>query len=289
MTLDAGFHILLEGLKKVYSENESAIIADWVMEHFTGKTKAERSRMSMQILPANQQEDLTRALLELLEHRPVQYVLGETIFAGHRILVNESVLIPRPETEELVADALEYLDHSGKANPGNPVKILDIGTGSGCIAIAIKKALPHAQILGIDLMENALETARQNGTINGVNIQWQALDFLDESNWEKLGNFDLILSNPPYITLSEKAELDSNVVEWEPKQALFVPDKDPLLFYRKIADFAQAHLQSNGRIFLECHQKHAEDGSSLFRNMGYKVLLKKDLFGNDRFLQIKKA
>lgn len=289
MTYEAGFKFLQQELQQVYAKNEGAIIADWAMEHFTHKNKSSRALLKQQTIAEETWSALMAALKELLQHRPVQYVLGETQFAGLRLLVNEAVLIPRPETEELVVDALEYLDQSGKANPDKPVKILDIGTGSGCIPIALKKAIPHARVTAIDLMENALETARKNGALNKTTIDWLLLNFLDENSWAVLETFDLIVTNPPYIPVSEKQQLDENVVAWEPSTALFVPDNDPLIFYRKIALFAQNHLQANGRLFLECHQNYAAAAMTLFREMGYKVLLKKDLFGNNRFLQIKKG
>jgi release factor glutamine methyltransferase len=189
-------------------------------------------------------------------------------------------LIPRPETEELVDWVVEC---SKSKLAGN--RVLEIGTGSGCIAIAIKTALPANSLTALDISEPALAIARKNAERLKTPIQFLASDFLEESNWEALPKYAVIASNPPYIPISEKAKLDKNVTAWEPGVALFVPDNDPLLFYRKIAAFGKKHLEKDGVIFVECHQDFAKATQEMFVAMGYETQLKKDLFDNERMLK----
>lgn len=268
---------LTTSLLSIYPEGEANSICDWVMEYYTGKSRMQRlmdqsTELSKVIINA-----IHLAKEELLQHRPVQYVLGEAWFMGLKFLVNESVLIPRPETEELVAFAIANRQHA-------TVSILDIGTGSGCIPIALKKQLPDAQITSIDVINEALQVAVKNATANGTNIHFIHLDFLDENKWPALPIFDIIISNPPYVPLAEKALLDKHVTAWEPGTALFVPDGDALIFYKKIAVFGKKHLQSSGKIFVETHQDYAMVTQQIFESNGYQTELQKDINKNDRMV-----
>ena len=283
MTLQLAHQQLQIQLKTLYEEREAANITDWVMEHITGKKRIDRLIDKQLLLPEEQQNNLLKITTELLTHRPVQYVLGEAWFAGMKLYVNESVLIPRPETEELIEWATESIQNS-KFKIEN---VLDIGTGSGCIPIAVKKKLPGFSVSSIDVSVEALQVAKQNADTLGADIDFLVFDFLNEALWDSLPVFDVIVSNPPYIKQSEEKNMAKNVLDFEPLIALFVPDEDALLFYRKIAAFAKSHLTKQGMIFLEINEALGKDVVALFENDGYVVELKKDLQGRDRMVKVK--
>lgn len=215
-------------------------------------------------------------LMLLREKKPIQYIFGETEFYGLRFFVNENVLIPRPETEELIEQIL--LSH-----PKSQVKILDIGTGSGCIPIVLKKHLPQSSVSAIDVSEKALELAKVNAEYHQTDIDFLHMDFLRDPT-KDLPKFDIIVSNPPYIAQSEADEIFDQVKNFEPKIALFVPDENPLIFYQKIADFAQNHLHADGKIFVEINQHLGKATQTIFEKQYKQVKLIKDLSGNDRII-----
>jgi len=215
-------------------------------------------------------------LKELQKQKPIQYLLGSTCFFGLKLKVNPNVLIPRPETEELVDWIIN--DNQNLKN----LKILDIGTGSGAIAIALAKNL-NAEITAFDISEAALETAQVNADLNQVFIHFTEFDILNDV-WEG-EKFDLIVSNPPYVRELEKSEINPNVLENEPHLALFVSDEDPLIFYKKIADLARNHLCENGKLFFEINQYLGKETVSLLEEKGFKnIYLKQDIYGNDRMI-----
>jgi len=206
---------------------------------------------------------------------PVQYILGSTHFFGMDFEVNENVLIPRPETEELVEWIL------GNNLKAETLKILDIGTGSGCIAIALAKNLPNATVFAIDVSEKALLTAKKNAEINNVKVTFLQKNILETSDLEQ--QFDIIVSNPPYVRILEKAEIKKNVLEFEPHLALFVDDNDALIFYRKIAELAQKNLSENGQLYFEINQYLGNEMIHLLEKYGFiNIELRKDIYGNDR-------
>jgi len=230
-----------------------------------------------------EKEKFESAIQRLSKHKPIQYILGETEFFGLKFKVNKNVLIPRPETEELVQWILD--DVGASKNPSN-LKILDIGTGSGCIAISLAKNLPDVEIFALDVSEKALKTARENAGLNGVNVNFIQADIL---NLEALtGKFDIIVSNPPYVREMEKVEMHRNVLENEPNLALYVKDTDPLIFYGTIAKLAQVGLQNNGNLYFEINQYLAEETEDILKNTSFKTELKKDIFGNYRMLRGRK-
>ncbi len=282
MTLQSAQAQLLLHLKKIYAERESRNITHWVMEHLTGKKSSERIVDKNGLLSIPQQQYLQKIQEELLTHRPVQYVLGEAWFAGMKFFVNEQVLIPRPETEELVDWVLEEI--RDKEEIPAPT-IFDMGTGSGCIAITVKKQLPGCRMIAGDINEEALVVARQNADTLGTDIELHQIDFLDQNNWNSLPVFDTIISNPPYIKVSERNAMAKHVLDFEPAVALFVPDEDPLLFYRKIAAFAKTHLAKGGGLFVEINEALGEEMMTLYREAGYSVVLKKDMQGHNRMLR----
>jgi release factor glutamine methyltransferase len=222
---------------------------------------------------------------QVKEGKPLQYVLEEAWFYKYPFKVNASVLIPRPETEELVEWVISYIDK--ERDPQYAPEMLDIGTGSGCIPITLKKERPAVQVSAIDISQQALATARENAVVHNVKIELIALDFLDERSWADLKKYDIIISNPPYIPINELETLAVNVRNYEPHLALFVPEKKPLLFYEKIAAFGKTHLKKNGVIFLELHKDFAQETKHLFEQKGYReVIIRKDISGNERMLRV---
>lgn len=282
MTIRSAQDELVTALKKIYDDREASTIADWTLEHVTGKKRVDRLITKDQQLDPGQQQALIQIQEKLLTHCPVQYALEEAWFAGMKFYVNENVLIPRPETEELVDwAALEIKNSQLKIK-----NILDIGTGSGCIPISLKKKCPDLSVTSIDVSEGALAVARQNATTLNAEVEFARVDFLEEKNWEPLSLFDIIISNPPYIKDSERVNMSKNVLDFEPQIALFVPDKDALLFYRKIVLFAKDHLAKDGRIFLEINEALGEEIIKLYEAGGYVVEIRKDLHGKDRMAKI---
>ena len=226
-------------------------------------------------------EFLQKAQIALKKQIPIQYILGETEFYGLPFKVNKNVLIPRPETEELVTFILE---NSKLQTPKSKLTILDIGTGSGCIPISLAKNLPNATIYALDISSEALKTAKINAELNNVSIQFIETDILNIS--ELPLKFDIIISNPPYVRELEKEQMQNNVLEHEPHLALFVKDNNPLLFYDKIGDFAKNHLTKNGKLFFEINQYLGKETVDLLKSKEFKnIVLKKDMFGVDRMIK----
>jgi release factor glutamine methyltransferase len=273
------YRYFLVQLQEIYSLNEATIITDWVFDKVIDIKRIDLLKTPHQPVTVAAHGLMNQKLLQLLKHRPVQYVLGEAWFYNMRFKVNEQVLIPRPETEELV----ELILTESKKKMTDP-SILDIGTGSGCIPVALKKHLPAAKITAVDISKGALEIARENAAQYHTAIDFKQLNFLDEKQWTSLSSFDIIVSNPPYIPINEKIKLDKNVVDNEPHTALFVPANEPLLFYKKIDAFSKRHLNEGGCIYMETHEEHAGEVADFFSKNHQKVVLKKDMYGKDRIV-----
>lgn len=286
MHIGDAYRQLVQRISELYGKQEANNLASWVMEEITGLSRVDRIIYKESPLTTQQQERLDAMSEQLARSMPVQYVLGYTWFCGMKMMVNSNVLIPRPETEELV----EWIIRDNQKQLGNstPLRILDIGTGSGCIPVALKKALPSAVISAIDISPGAIEIAKENAAIHGAEIQFFKLDFLDEQQWNGLGVFDVIVSNPPYVALSEQEAMNANVLEHEPHLALFVPDTDALVFYRAIASFAQEHLVAGGSIYTEINEEFAEPVSHLFQEVCTQVMVKKDIYEKDRMVKATK-
>lgn len=217
-------------------------------------------------------------VIELKTQKPIQYILGETFFYDLRFQVDENTLIPRPETEELVALILASNKETNKK-----IKVLDIGTGSGCIAISLAKNLPNAHLFALDVSEKAIEIAQKNAKYNDVSITFLHQNILETVNLNK--QFDIIVSNPPYVRNLEKSEINKNVLDYEPHLALFVEDNDALLFYKKIAQLAKKNLNQNGQLFFEINQYLAKETVELIKDLGFKnIKLHQDIYGNDRMI-----
>ena len=279
---------LIFQLYDVYDHREAANIADMVMEHLTGWKKIDRILNKQVSLLPGKIELLDKYATQLLAHKPVQYVLNEAWFYGLKLFVNQHVLIPRPETEELV----EWILHDRKTGTNatsspDQVVILDIGAGSGCISIALKKNLPHADVFACDISKDALIIAQKNALDNEVDIALLHQDFLNQQQWPHLPYVDVVVSNPPYVPLGDKKTMRPNVLEYEPHLALFVEDDDPLVFYRSISMFATQRLNPNGSIFMEVHEGLAQDVQSLFTANGYsQIEIRKDMQGRDRMIRV---
>lgn len=269
----------LERLQGLYSLNEATVITDWVFENRAGIGRSDMVKAPELELSSAVMESLESALQELLNDRPVQYVLGEAWFYKMKLKVNENVMVPRPETEELVAAVLSYAAEL----PASPA-VLDIGTGSGCIPIAIKKNMAAAKVTAVDVSEAALAVARENAVLQGAEIDFMTCNFLEESEWEKLGKFDVIVSNPPYVPLKEKETMENVVLLYEPHVSIFVPDNDPQMFYSRILKFATTHLLPGGKICVETSETNARGTYKLFKAVYDNVELRKDLYGKERMV-----
>lgn len=255
-----------------------------LIEHYLG---LERFVLAMQpnlTISKEKEQPLFEALAQLRSQRPVQYIIGKARFMDMDFSVDENVLIPRPETEELVRWIVEEAQNTKYEVRNGKRTILDIGTGSGCIAVSLAKNLPDAQVFALDISEKALEVAKQNALDNNVAIRFIKADIL---NFDYLDiKFDVIVSNPPYVREQEKKKMHKNVKDYEPGLALFVSDENPLKFYDAIAGSAQKILKENGTLYLEINQYLAKETEQLLRNHNFsEIELRKDMFGNDRMMK----
>jgi release factor glutamine methyltransferase len=277
------FHHELDSL---YPPGEVDSFFYWFVEHYLG---LERFVLALQpgLVISKESEDLFfKGLARLALEHPIQYITGEANFMGLTLKVNDQVLIPRPETEELTQWILSDVEkNSIRAQRTHlPLQILDIGTGSGCIAIALAKNLPGSQVHGLDLSEEVLDVARQNAILNDVSVSWIQADILLMEHLQP--ELDIVVSNPPYIRYSEMAHISRNVKEFEPNRSLFVPDEDPLLFYRHIADLASRDLPVNGLLYFEINQYLGSETCKLLEDRNFsEIELRKDIYGNERMIR----
>ena len=274
-------------LQTAYPEDEARSLAWWIMEELTGKSRTElqfgcKDTAFSSIMQEKSQEIISR----LLHFEPIQYIFGHTLWCGLDLLVTPATLIPRPETAELV----ERINKPTQTLPeGKALKVLDVGTGSGCIAIALKKAHPSWSVTGIDISPEAIAIARENARRNNVDVNFQVADIFDFN--EKNPKFailnpkyDVVVSNPPYICESEKTSMRPNVLNFEPSSALFVPDSDPLKFYRRIAELSPLFL------FFEINEAYGPQLSAMLDSLGYTdIQIHKDIYGKDRIIEARMA
>ncbi|WP_256010043.1 peptide chain release factor N(5)-glutamine methyltransferase [Desertivirga xinjiangensis] len=281
MTISAIESIYTDQLPPMYDKDEAKSLALLAVQHVCDLTKNYILLHKSHEITLKEETSLIRILDELRFGVPLQYVLGEADFYGLRFKVNSSVLIPRPETEELVFWALD----SVKRDPELGINVIDIGTGSGCIPIAIKKNLPEAEVSACDISHEAIEVAINNAVLNQTEVHFFHADILSPRFTLLPLTFNLIISNPPYITDSEKRQMHKNVLEHEPHTALFVPDDNPLLFYNSIADFAAKHLSSKGLLFLEINEAMGREAENMLHSKGFNTEHKKDINGKDRMIK----
>lgn len=261
-----------------YSERECDNLYFECQEHFLGRSKMQYLMDSDALLSEDDLTKMRAAQEQLKQAEPIQYILGKAWFDGEVFKVDPNVLIPRPETEELVRWVLD--------EPAENARVLDIGTGSGCIPISISKHRPKWEVYGLDVSEGALGVARTNNAISEGRVEWIQADALQENILPDIEPLDILISNPPYVRESEKREIRSNVLKHEPHLALFVEDEDPLLFYRKIGELGLKKLAPEGVLFFEINQYLGAETCQLLIDMGYKnVELRKDLSGNDRMIR----
>lgn len=280
MTIRAYRTHFIQELSSIYEEGEAESFFYLILE---AKHQLKRIDLALQpdLIFSEAELVVWNCILDDLKKEiPIQYLLGKTSFYGLDFEVNENVLIPRPETEELVEWILE---DCAKRETTNDFSILDIGTGSGCIPISLKKQLPQTKVSAIDVSEKALEVAKGNAKLNGVEVYFILQNILETA--DLLESYDVIVSNPPYVRNSEKQEIKNNVLEYEPHLALFVADDDALIFYRKIGELALKSLRPNGKLFFEINQYLGKETVDLLKDLGFQnVELKKDIYGNDRMI-----
>jgi release factor glutamine methyltransferase len=271
-------HKLKEELSGIYEADEAAQIAMLLLEEVTGYTRSRLRAADREEIPETFTFKLYKYLHALLQHQPVQYALGYAWFYKNKFAVSPAVLIPRRETEELVYRVV-------KEYRGREATMLDIGTGSGCIAITLQKELPQANITAIDISADALEVACKNAeSLDAGKIRFIQTDILQAHQTTTWDMYDAIISNPPYITPEEKNSMPNNVVMHEPHQALFVTNNDPLQFYKAIASFAVKHLRNGGMIFLECHEHYAQEVAKLLQTNFKHIEVLRDMQGKERMI-----
>ena len=283
MKLKEQQHIFHEKLDAIYGIKEVESFFYILTEFFLNLKRIDIALNPYIELNKNQVNLFEQALNKLLLEEPIQYITGETEFYSLKFNVTKHTLIPRPETEELV----EWIIKTHKNQ--KDINILDIGTGSGCIAISLAKHLPSANIFALDISEEALEIAKQNAKNNFVTLNFSNLNILEKSLWDKQfkkSQFDVIVSNPPYVRQSEKKEMKGNVLKHEPELALFVEDINPLRFYKTISEFSQNKLKPNGTLYFEINQYLGTEMQQLLKDFGFnKIELKQDIFKNDRMIK----
>jgi len=265
-------------LKSLYSKKETESLIKYIFEYLKNYSAGDIILHDRDVLTEKERDKVKSIVSELKQHKPIQYILKKTEFYGLPFKVNDNVLIPRPETEELVDWILqENIDFNGS--------VLDAGTGSGCIAVSLKKRLKNTNIYGIDISKEALIVARANAILNDVNISFLKKDILNSYDYESLPKFDIIVSNPPYVTEKEKAQMQDNVLKYEPFTALFVPNYDPLKFYRALTELGEKKLNNNGKIFWEINENYGKDCVHLLKIHDFHhIRLRKDIRGKDRMI-----
>jgi release factor glutamine methyltransferase len=258
-------------LSAAYPEDEARALAWWILEETTGLTRTQLlTGCKFTTFSPHMQAIVDR----LLKKEPIQYIFGHTLWCGLDLRLTPATLIPRPETAELI-DRINDQMVNDQMN-----KCLDVGTGSGCIALALKQQHPDWQVTGLDISAEALKVARENAARNGLEVRWLQADILTD----EIERYDLIVSNPPYIAEQERPSMDRNVLDYEPGQALFVPDNDPLLFYKAIAPYAAQSLERGGRLYLEINQRFGNEVKRLLEDCGLdEVRIIEDSFGRVRF------
>ncbi|MDR2586022.1 MAG: peptide chain release factor N(5)-glutamine methyltransferase [Prevotellaceae bacterium] len=281
MTVKMYVDLEVERLIPLYSKDEAKALVTIVLEDLCNIPAHCYYSDPDRLLPVEQLPYVQRASLDLQRGRPIQYILGKAFFDGLEIQVREGVLIPRPETQELVRWAKQLL------LDGN--QIMDLCTGSGAIAIALSKVFPQSKVYGVDLYKDALDVGIENNRLNHTDVHFIQADILQDPNLYRSAllphSFDLIISNPPYVRMGEKGQMRTNVLEWEPHHALFVPDDDPLLFYRALGRWGKAFLKEGGRVMAEINKEMGDEVTALLVGHGYKsVQVVKDLNGNERMV-----
>ena len=270
--------LLKQKLTTHFEAIELSSIIGMLIEEVSGWNRTQQIIHQNTAFNQAQVDQIEKYTEQLISGKPIQYILGKAWFMGQNFTVNENVLIPRPETEELVEWIISYANIKNKT-----LSILDIGTGSGCISITLKMALPHCEVSALDISKEALKVAQLNANNLNVSVQWMEQNILDTLALEKA--YDIIVSNPPYIPIREKESMQKQVVNFEPSLALFVPDEDPHIFYRTIAKMAKQSLSKNGQLFFEIHYDQGNAVLTLLNELNFHAQLRQDGFGKDRMIR----
>ena len=270
-----------DALRGIYPDSEALALAKMLLVEVSGFTTLELYGGKDKEISVKDRDVLDEMIARLQKNEPIQYIIGIESFGGLTFEVDENVLIPRPETWELVQWIVEDCQSDSSC------RILDIGTGSGCIAVSLAERIPQAEVEAWDVSEGALQVAKKNGEKNGVDVCFRQQDVLKAMPGST--RYHVIVSNPPYITEKEKKVMDANVLDWEPSLALFVPDEDPLLFYRKIAQLGLEMLTEDGALYFEINQAYGQETLQMLKELGYtQTELKKDAWNNDRMIKAKR-
>jgi release factor glutamine methyltransferase len=278
MTFKQAFTYIHQELKNIYPETEIEAFIQILCRHLFGLSRFDCILRNTDSLTEKSESQIYNIIQELKGFKPIQYILRETEFYGLRFFVDEAVLIPRPETEELV----EWVINDWK-NKGD-ISVLDIGTGSGCIAVTLANKLPLAKVSALDVSPEALAVAKKNAFEHKVKIEFYQLDILNNKFPAQL-QYDVIVSNPPYVTYEQKELMDSNVLDFEPHLALFASEKNPFVFYEAISEIAQNHLKPNGAIYFEMNEEKAHETAKIIEKFGFICELKQDINGKYRMIK----
>lgn len=277
--MKAGIAFVRKELAGIYSKEEIESLIFLIFENLMGYTRTRFLMAKDEILKPEELDGINKIVARLKNHEPIQYILGQTEFYGLPFYTVPEVLIPRPETEELV----QWIIQEKKID--KPI-ILDIGTGTGCIPVSIKKNIPDSIIYACDISPICVETARRNAKLNNCEISIFEYDILAQTPEMNIPEPDIIVSNPPYVRESEKLQMEKNVLAFEPDLALFVPDENPLIYYERIAEFALDHLKDNGMLYFEINESFSKECSEMLRKMNFtSIVLKKDIHGKDRMIR----
>ncbi|MBN1200137.1 MAG: peptide chain release factor N(5)-glutamine methyltransferase [Bacteroidales bacterium] len=281
-SVDGMIFLFHQELSSLYPEQEIRAILYQLFDDLMGWSRAKVHLNRGLLLNTESGTRFLEALGRLKTGEPIQYITGHVEFCGLTLTVQPGVLIPRPETEELAV----MVTRDNQSLRNQSVSILDIGTGSGCLALALKKAFPFARVKATDRFKDALDTASKNALANQLEVDFYQDDILNPSSSLGEGDFQIIVSNPPYIPENEKADISRHILDYEPENALFVPASNPLLFYHAISRFAKAQLAPGGMLYVEVHERYGEEAARLFRARGFHpVELSRDLFGKQRFIR----
>jgi release factor glutamine methyltransferase len=277
MTVKEANQFISQALQNFYPESEIRGFQQIIFSHCMSYKRSDIFLKADDAVPETVRIQIYDIIEQLKLEKPVQYILGATEFYGMTFFVDESVLIPRPETEELV----QWISNDYR---NSSPRVLDIGTGSGCIAVSLARLVPGAKVCGMDISAKALAMAHRNALHNDVHVDYSLVNICSDS-LPRMGPFDVIVSNPPYVTEDQRTRMENNVLDFEPHLALFVPENDPLLFYRVISRFASLHLNKRGSLYFEINEDLADETMKLIESFGFSAELKRDL--NDKYRMIK--
>ncbi|MFB6319329.1 peptide chain release factor N(5)-glutamine methyltransferase [Saccharicrinis sp. FJH54] len=276
--MQKNINYIKQKLSGLYPDREVDSFVVWILGHVLGYDRTRILLNNDKILPKDVSARIMSIVDRLTKYEPIQYITGDTEFAGLSLNVKPGVLVPRPETEELVSRISNKIS-------GKTTRILDIGTGSGCIALGLKKYMPGVEVYGCDIVQAALDLARENAKLNKLEATFFYYDILSQTGALPVEEFNMIVSNPPYVLESEKALMEDNVLKYEPHSALFVPDDNALVYYQRITDFARINLTDGGEIWFEINESRGEEVKELLvKNSFHNVVVLKDIFGKYRFV-----